>query len=173
MASISMMKKYLPEGTTAILFLENDEEKRGEILEYDNEANAVVIQTDENEYIPCDIILRFKTDRNGNEKTKKITSRTETIAENTPDHDSFEPKEKDEGQQNILEAGPAATDKETPNDEKISSTDSGNASKPSSPMTGGSQDNEKQLRNQQDIRRIALLFSGAPKLEMPPINFNC
>ena len=29
-------KKYLPEGTTAILFLENDEEKRGEILEYDN-----------------------------------------------------------------------------------------------------------------------------------------
>lgn len=173
MASISMMKKYLPEGTTAILFLENDEEKRGEILEYDNEANAVVIQTDENEYIPCDIILRFKTDRNGNEKTKKITSRTETIAENTPDHDSFEPKEKDEGQQNILEAGPAATDKETPNDEKISSTDSGNASKPSSPMTGGSQDNEKQLRNQQDIRRIALLFSGAPKLDMPPIDFNC
>ena len=37
MASISKMKKYLPEGTTAILFLENDEEKRGEILEYDNE----------------------------------------------------------------------------------------------------------------------------------------
>ena len=174
MASISKMKKYLPEGTTAILFLEKDEEKRGEILEYDNEENAVVVQTEsEIEYIPCDTILRFKTDRNGNEKTKKYPPRTETIAEITPDHDSSEPKGKDEGQQNVLEAGSAATDKEAPNDEKVFYSESGNALKPFPSMARESQDNEKQLRNQQDIRRIALMFSGVPKLEMPPINFNC
>ena len=172
MASFSMMKKYLPQGTTAILFLKNNEEKRGEILEYANEENAVVIQTEsEIEYIPCDEILRFKIDRNGN---KENTNAGAKINEGPSQNQSTaEPNKDGDTQQNVPPTVPPVIEAKEQNEKSVSSAGPEETSKPDTSKAEKSQAVEDKKNNQQDIRRIALMFSGAPKLVMPPINFNC